>query len=82
MGLMVRNNFKDYWLKKLLFPGVFTLDKSGVIISGVSRFFGSSKARKRDVYHFEIIFRELMTATISETVPQINTSSAANNSDL
>ena len=59
-------SFRDYWIKKLLFSKVFMLDSPGVIVSGTSKFFGSSKVQKRDIYHFEIIFRELKIKTIEK----------------
>lgn len=62
----MERKLRDYWVKKLLFSEVFSIDTPGIIISETSRFFGSHKVKKRDVYHFERIFRELQVKTIEK----------------
>lgn len=68
--MRVKNiNFKKYWIKKLLFSKIYTIDTPGIIISESAKFLSPAKTKKRDIYHFEKIFSDLQIKTIKELGP-------------
>ncbi|MDH3352917.1 MAG: hypothetical protein OEL87_00530 [Nanoarchaeota archaeon] len=56
-------SIKDYWIKKLLFPKVFIVDKPGIIISKVSSKFGNKENKRRMIFLFEDILINLQLET-------------------
>ncbi len=53
------DNFKDYWVRKLLFPKKVLIDEPGVITNCVMRKYGGVKSRQRMVFFFEDILVNL-----------------------